>query len=656
MVVNAQSLGSGFEDKTLRKVHAYCTERRPNVTVVVTYLHNKGSHHARGGTNDEWRRHMTMAVTSRECYTAVASSVVPLACDTCGLLFQAIPSPHFPGNFWTARCDYIRQLWPTPVFADKLQTTLAEMDNLTQQNILTRQLYNSEQDWTTGRGRYGAELWVASHPDLRPCDVSASPDLRFWKTSPRNLTNFHWHVVPRRTLLDKHWQLQPRPNATILKNANQRLTDYHLLPGMIVRWWRLYGRLPPNDSWVWKHMPEGDYWRDRVQHALHTRGANTLDPNFLSYILKGSEEEKSPTIHRTASPWVVFYHIYLPHKRNVTHIIHEQLSTLQASYAAQSVDVLNVYFSVVGSDGGKESLIDEICQRFNRLRCILLDKSTAGNENLTLASMHEYCQNHPDQSVLYFHSKGSFHDSAENQYWRRHLLSAITSADCLESVSHAVKDEFRDTCDVCGLQFYPVWAFFFPGNFFVSKCSYIAKLLPPQSFSEGLTEVVSEMNTLKAKNLLRTNLYNPKKEGNLGLGRYAWEHWVGSHPSIRPCDISPTANFRHWVKPQEEPNFEWSLAPRQDIWAPWYRIQTGKRKAVMVDDSSRLHEYFLLPGLLLKWTRLYQATPPADSWIWKWFPDGQTWQHAAERHGASLIDAWKQAGPGNDFVNNKTNF
>jgi hypothetical protein len=661
--VDVQSLSSGYEDKTLRQVHAYCSRQyAQSQNVVVTYIHNKGSHHDRAGTNDLWRRHMTMAVTSKECYDTVADS--ESQCHACGLLFQAIPSWHFPGNFWTARCDYVQKLLHPAVFMTKLDTTLQHMDRLVANGILTRQLYGYHtEDWTTGHGRYGHEQWIASHPHFHPCDVSASPDLRFWKVERRSSSDFEWHLFPRRTLLSKHWQLQPQPNATVLKHLEQRLTDYHLLPGMMVRWWDLYRTLPKPDAWVFEHMPDGSIWRDWMMIQMQQSSSNDKPfapiashaPDFtkIQNVLpitstKGSTAPlKNPRMNDSL-PWTVFYHVYSPFGRNVTHIIDEQLRTVNESHAAtsRSQSLLKVYFSLVG-DGSHlpKSVVEDICQNYSNLQCELVHRAQQGNENLTLNAMYQYCLDNPDQNqtVIYFHSKGSYHDTVENQYWRRHLLSAITSADCLENMRGS-----GSRCNVCGLQFFPVWAFFFPGNFFVSRCSYISKLLAPNTFAEGMQNVSKEMLQLKKEGFFETNLFNPHKEGTLGLDRYAWEHWVGSHPSIRPCDLSPTANFRAWVKPfhlsnisaTQHRNFKWSLAPRVDIWAPWYRIQTGKRTAVMADQDLRLREYFLLGGLLFKWNRLYPSSPvEEENWVYDWFPDGrQLWKKAVSRHGISILD------------------
>jgi hypothetical protein len=38
-----------------------------------------------------------------------------------------------------------------------------------------------------------------------------------------------------------------------------------------------------------------------------------------------------------------------------------------------------------------------------------------------------------------------------------------------------------------------------------------------------------------------------------------------------------------------------------------------------------------LAGFLLKWDYIYKAIPPSDSWIWRWFPDGEQWKKGMKR-------------------------
>lgn len=327
--IHLHHYAKGFEEITLNDVYQWClassssaaavASHRPqqNQRIAVTYLHNKGSHHNRqGGSNDYWRWYMTDAVTSAHCITSTTTNNNnynnKLLCQACGLLWQTIPSLHFPGNFWTARCDYIRQLLPPTAYDyGKKQTAMAEvLNNLTtttnrhqQQSLLTANLYpNSSSDaagaaeWKTGTSRYMWEQWIGSHPALQHvCDLSPTPDLDVWKTNEPKYNNnnnnkhnnkhldFVLHKAPRRNLLDKHWQIKPRPNRTILMHSQLRKREMHLLPGLLWKWYLLYQTLPAptttttthdgdnnkeDPSWVYTHFPEGPDWKRRVEYIL----------------------------------------------------------------------------------------------------------------------------------------------------------------------------------------------------------------------------------------------------------------------------------------------------------------------------------------------------------------------------------------------------
>ena len=183
--------------------------------------------------------------------------------------------------------------------------------------------------------------------------------------------------------------------------------------------------------------------------------------------------------------------------------------------------------------------------------------------------------------------------------------------------------------------------FSFPGNFFAASCSYVQHLKSPQNYQRSLVhKVLPELIKHKQNKNLLTNLYNPKQESVVGDGRFSMEHWIASHPRMtKPCDVSETANVRYWLRPRSDDLLNVSLAPRHDIWAPYYKIQVGKRKSVvMPDKSKRIREYFLLAGNLLKSILIYNELPPWDSWVWTWFPDGAEWKEAAKEHGLQVVE------------------
>lgn len=78
----------------------------------ILYLHTKGaSHPQRTGPVDDWRALMVHVVVERfaECLAGLEHH------DVVGCELLRAPHPHFSGNFWWARADYLRSLPAVPV-------------------------------------------------------------------------------------------------------------------------------------------------------------------------------------------------------------------------------------------------------------------------------------------------------------------------------------------------------------------------------------------------------------------------------------------------------------------------------------------------------------------------------------------------------------
>ena len=117
---------------------------------------------------------------------------------------------------------------------------------------------------------------------------------------------------------------------------------------------------------------------------------------------------------------------------------------------------------------------------------------------------------------------------------------------------------------------------------------------------------------------LRLNLYDH---------RYSWEHWndttverswIAFHPSLMPCD-------------PEGP------VPRQRILEKeWKDAHVAAFSMTLNTPVYRKADYYLLPGLLFRWSFLYHGAPSESSWVWNWFPDGDYWKSRVAEHGVSL--------------------
>lgn len=154
-----------------------------------------------------------------------------------------------------------------------------------------------------------------------------------------------------------------------------------------------------------------------------------------------------------------------------------------------------------------------------------------GGEERTLRKLWEYCKANPhsDTKVVYLHSKGSYHPTPQNAKLREFLTRGALSTECAH---------LPNSCNVCSSRMSPLPHPHTPGNMWLARCSYISKVFDPMSLSEGkLPDHMREENACK------------------GSGRYLMEHWVHSHPSVRPCDLYAGSKFtwgydfipgRHW--------------------------------------------------------------------------------------------------------------
>lgn len=90
-----------------------------------------------------------------------------------------------------------------------------------------------------------------------------------------------------------------------------------------------------------------------------------------------------------------------------------------------------------------------------------------------------------------------------------------------------------------------------------------------------------------------------------GLGRYKWEHWIGSHLSIQPCEMHKlSVSFGDMVHGKVDPtsDYEWAMGPRRD-----HVLSEDKEAytALEHDSEKAFREYYLLSDKLVKWFTLY---------------------------------------------------
>lgn len=157
----------------------------------------------------------------------------------------------------------------------------------------------------------------------------------------------------------------------------------------------------------------------------------------------------------------------------------------------------------------------------------------------------EHCVQAPKDRVLYIHSKGSFNSHAGmNDQFRKALMYSVLHPCCLEAISsnelegregldrqnRSSEDMDIGVHDVCGMRYSPIPYVAFHGNMWWARCDYIKRLIPPLQFQPAM-------------DILKQTAYRGDPEiyipHHRGMGRYAFEHWVASHPSLRAVDNLP---------------------------------------------------------------------------------------------------------------------
>eukprot|EP00553_Chaetoceros_curvisetus_P001197 CAMPEP_0204616214 /NCGR_PEP_ID=MMETSP0717-20131115/3513_1 /ASSEMBLY_ACC=CAM_ASM_000666 /TAXON_ID=230516 /ORGANISM="Chaetoceros curvisetus" /LENGTH=177 /DNA_ID=CAMNT_0051629375 /DNA_START=1 /DNA_END=531 /DNA_ORIENTATION=- len=164
----------------------------------------------------------------------------------------------------------------------------------------------------------------------------------------------------------------------------------------------------------------------------------------------------------------------------------------------------------------------------------------------------------------------------------------------------------------------------------VAQCSYISKLVPPSRFESSQSNVIESMRNSTEKIESRKRWYMTKldnytsykfsrnhyklieREYLIGTGRYAAEHWIGSHPDLKPCEVFPSKDFppivygRHIrVRGFHSPRLE--------------RIQETMNASIAEgfwNDNKVENPWLGKDGKLYLYKSLYSKVPPDDSWFY----------------------------------------
>jgi hypothetical protein len=314
----------------------------------------------------------------------------------------------------------------------------------------------------------------------------------------------------------------------------------------------------------------------------------------------------------------VFYNIYIPPNdpkgfENAYNIVEEQMTQV----GLNSAFIGTIYYVIIG-EPVSITFMNDICDTYN-MNCVYEGHFEAGYEMITQQMLLDYCNKEENLShtVGYIHNKGSLHSEEYQHAIRRRLTRAALSNECIESLS-------SNQCNVCGANFRSVWGPTFQGNMWSAKCNYIRHLVSPFDLEAKNWKAVKS----KPKKM-SMNLFEGKdvQTSALGEGRFAAEQFVGNHPRLIPCSFT---------KPEDAIGSFWEVDPPGRFESHLIRAVGPKFiKHTLKVKSDRLKEWYLLPGILWRYNVIYNEPPPFDSWIWRHYPDGESWKQAVKNEGLS---------------------
>lgn len=123
-------------------------------------MHTKGSY-SPTQINIRLRRQLDCFVLNPQCLDALVRDDY----DVCGYRASPWPHLHWPGNFWMAKCSYVRKL-VDPLALETNETIRTALEALRNELGLP--------DWckgpSLGLDRFFAETWIGSAPELKPAD------------------------------------------------------------------------------------------------------------------------------------------------------------------------------------------------------------------------------------------------------------------------------------------------------------------------------------------------------------------------------------------------------------------------------------------------------------------------------------------------------
>lgn len=187
-------------------------------------------------------------------------------------------------------------------------------------------------------------------------------------------------------------------------------------------------------------------------------------------------------------------------------IVQDQIHKMEITGLMDKLDA--VYYATVGNSGENYTITNP--------KFIHKVHHNDGFESDTLQIMYEFCLEHKNSKVLYFHNKGSFHNSPINAKFRRVLDCFNLNPYCIDAL---------DTFDTCGWRISPHPMPHYSGNFWWATCKHVGGLVEPDLLKHNSTFI---------------SLTRSISDCVASDGRYFPEAWVASAPHFKPADCMST--------------------------------------------------------------------------------------------------------------------
>ena len=245
----------------------------------------------------------------------------------------------------------------------------------------------------------------------------------------------------------------------------------------------------------------------------------------------------------STKPVAVFYNVFASKIEDLDYVMHDIVKEQMHMINPKLHDV---YVRSIGMPFSFEFLLNQGNPSKGDLSITRIQHDSTGNEVGTLKLLWDYCNLNPERSVVYLHSKGSFSRKKSNDQLRKFLTRGALSEECAN---------IPNSCNVCSSRFSPVPHPHTSGNMWLAKCSYVKNLIDPLKFEEAM----NKLRTIRRK----------VTRACVGRGRFAAEHWIHSHPSVKPCDVSDDPSFVWEYQHIPKPDFKIDLKP-----APRFNLTT----------------------------------------------------------------------------------